>query len=70
MNTATCRVGLVFFPAFDWAISPTTPSEERLLYTRDQIAEEGFLDISGIEEYRPLIAADADIERAHVCVPR
>ena len=70
MNTATCRVGLVFFPAFDWAISPDHPErEERLLYTRDQIAEEGLLDISGIEEYRPLIAADADIERAHVCVP-
>ena len=32
------RTGVVFFPAFDWAISPTHPErEERLLYTRDQI---------------------------------
>ncbi|WP_269850506.1 hypothetical protein [Methanosarcina horonobensis] len=36
------RTGLIFFPAFDWAISPTHPErEERLLYTRDQIFEEG-----------------------------
>jgi hypothetical protein len=39
------KTGLVFFPAFDWAISPTHPErEERLLYTRDQIFEEGILD--------------------------
>ena len=32
------QTGLVFFPAFDWAISPTHPErEERLLYTRDQL---------------------------------
>ena len=32
------KTGLIFFPAFDWAISPTHPErEERLLYTRDQI---------------------------------
>ena len=35
-------LGLVFFPAFDWAISPTHPErEERLLFTRDQVLEEG-----------------------------
>ena len=33
--------GVIFFPAFDWAITPTHPErEERLLYTRDQIFEE------------------------------
>lgn len=70
MQSKTHRVGLVFFPAFDWAISPDHPErEERLLYTRDQIEEEGLLDLAGIEEHRPLIASDGDIERAHVCVP-
>ena len=43
------RLGLVFFPAFDWAISSTHPErEERLLYTRDQVEEEGLFDIDGI----------------------
>ena len=38
------RLGVVFFPAFDWAISATHPErEERLLYTRDQLVEEGRL---------------------------
>jgi len=36
------KTGLVFFPAFDWSISDTHPErEERLLYTQDQIFEEG-----------------------------
>ena len=40
------KTGLIFFPAFDWAISPTHPErEERLLYTRDQIFEEGLMDL-------------------------
>lgn len=62
--------GLVFFPAFDWAISPTHPErQERLLYTRDQIVEEGLLDLPGIREYRPRLAAIADAERVHIGVP-
>ena len=64
------RLGLIFFPAYDWAISPTHPErEERLLYTQDQIKEEGLLDIKGIKEFKPLIASDLQINRAHVCVP-
>jgi len=40
------KMGLIFFPAFDWAITPTHPErEERLLYTRDQIFEEGLMDL-------------------------
>jgi len=62
--------GLVFFPAFDWAISPTHPErEERLLYTRDQIVEEGLLDIPGIREYKPRLALAKDAERVHIGVP-
>ncbi|MDQ7826580.1 MAG: histone deacetylase [Candidatus Eremiobacteraeota bacterium] len=64
------KMALVFFPAYDWAISPTHPErEERLLYTQDQIAEEGLLDIEGIREYRPDIAVERDVERVHFCVP-
>ena len=70
MLTAKRKVGLVLFPAFDWAITPEHPErEERLLYTQDQILEEGILDIDGIYEFRPGIAAYEDIERVHFCVP-
>jgi len=61
---------LIFFPAFDWAISPTHPErEERLLYTRDQIFEEGIMDLPQIREYKPRMAARKDIARVHFCVP-
>lgn len=63
-------VGLVFFPALDWAISPTHPErEERLLYTRDQIHEEGLLDLPEFVERRSSIASEVDVLRAHICVP-
>lgn len=62
--------GLVFFPAFDWSISPTHPErEERLLYTRDQIFEEGLMDLPQIREYKPRLADIKDIARTHICVP-
>lgn len=64
------KTGLVFFPAFDWAISPTHPErEERLLYTRDQIFEEGIMDLPKIKEYKPRLATFKDIARTHFCVP-
>lgn len=64
------RTGLIFFPAFDWAISPTHPErEERLLYTRDQIFEEGLMDLPQIEEYKPRLAELKDVARVHFCVP-
>jgi acetoin utilization deacetylase AcuC-like enzyme len=70
MIRAARRTGLVFFPAFDWAISPTHPErEERLLYTQDQVMEEGLLDVDGIIEYRVRPATDRDIQRVHFCVP-
>lgn len=62
--------GILFFPAFDWAISPTHPErEERLLYTRDQIFEEGIMDMPGIKEYHPRLATAKEISRVHFCVP-
>ncbi|MCE5262861.1 MAG: histone deacetylase [Deltaproteobacteria bacterium] len=64
------RTGLIFFPAFDWAISHNHPErEERLLYTQDQVFEEGLLDFENIREYKPGIATAEDINRAHICVP-
>ena len=70
MLKARRSTGLVFFPAFDWAISPTHPErEERLLYTQDQVFEEGILDIDGIHEFKPQLANRQDIERVHFCVP-
>ena len=63
-------LGLVFFPAFDWKISPTHPErQERLLYTRDQLLEEGLLEHPAIREYNPLLASWQDIERVHVGAP-
>jgi len=70
MLVAKNRLGVVLFPAFDWAISPTHPErEERLLYTQDQIFEEGIMDIENIKFYNPEIAVKQDIQRVHFCVP-
>ena len=70
MLQAKHKTGLVFFPAFDWAISPTHPErEERLLYTQDQVIEEGLLDINGVVELKPDPVTLNDIQRVHFCVP-
>ncbi|MGQ9484602.1 MAG: histone deacetylase family protein [Desulfosoma sp.] len=70
MLRAAHKTGLVIFPAFDWAISPTHPErEERLLYTQDQIFEEGLLDIPGIVEFKPSLATLEDVQRVHFCAP-
>lgn len=70
MLTSKKNTGLVFFPAFDWAIDPTHPErEERLLYTQDQVLEEGLMDIEGIHEYKPALATEADVSRVHFCAP-
>ena len=64
------RLGIIFFPAYDWAISPTHPErEERLLYTQDQLREEGLFDVDGVREYKPDVAGREDIERVHFCLP-
>ncbi len=64
------KLGLVFFPAYDWEISKTHPErQERLLYTQDQIFEEGIEDIPGINFINPSIASIKDVERVHFAVP-
>ncbi len=66
----TRQTGLVFFPAYDYAISPTHPErEERLLYTQDQVVEEGLFDFDNIHEFKPGVATPQDIQRVHFCVP-
>lgn len=63
-------LGLILFPAFDWAISPTHPErEERLLYTQDQLLEEGIEDVEGIHFFNPLVATKKDVDRVHFCCP-
>lgn len=64
------KLGLILFPAFDWEISKTHPErKERLLYTKDQIIEEGLEDISNIEFINPIVASNKDIKRVHFVVP-
>jgi acetoin utilization deacetylase AcuC-like enzyme len=68
--SAKTTTGLVFFPAFDYAISPNHPErEERLLYTRDQVVEEGLLDFANIREFKPGLVKSEDIRRTHFCIP-
>jgi acetoin utilization deacetylase AcuC-like enzyme len=70
MPTAVNSVGLVLFPAFDWCISASHPErEERLLYTKDQLIEEGLEDVTGITFFNPELATEQDINRVHFCVP-
>ena len=70
MLKAANRLGIVFFPAYDWSLGPTHPErEERLLYTHDQLVEEGVFDIEGISEHKPEVADRDDVERVHFCFP-
>lgn len=64
------KTALILFPAFDWCIRPNHPErEERLLYTRDQLIEEGLEDIENIIFFNPELATFQDINRVHLCVP-
>jgi len=57
MPRAKHPTGIVLFPAFDWCISPTHPErEERLLYTKDQLIEEGLEDVENIHFFNPELA--------------
>jgi acetoin utilization deacetylase AcuC-like enzyme len=68
--TPKVNLGLIVFPAYDWSISETHPErEERLLYTHDQLREEGVLDFPGVREYRPITAEPEDVLRVHICPP-
>ncbi len=64
------KLGLSFFPAYDWAISKTHPErEERLLYTQDQLFEEGIDDLDYIEMIRANLLEEKDAQRVHFILP-
>jgi len=70
MQKARNKLGLILFPAFDWRITPTHPErEERLLYTIDQIEEEGLFDYENIVVYNPEMIDDKFINLTHFCIP-
>ncbi|MHB1653096.1 MAG: histone deacetylase family protein [Desulfitobacteriaceae bacterium] len=51
------KTGILFFPAFDWSLGETHPErEERLLYTQEQLFEEGIFNLPQIKQYSPGMA--------------
>ncbi|NLL51552.1 MAG: histone deacetylase [Peptococcaceae bacterium] len=64
------KTGIVFFPAFDWSLGETHPErEERLLYTQEQIFEEGVMDLPQIKQYSPAVANIQDVLRTQAVFP-
>lgn len=64
------NTGIVFFPAFDWSLGPTHPErEERLLYTQEQIFEEGVLDLPQVKQYSPELGSVRDVLRTQALFP-
>lgn len=64
------RTGILFFPAFDWSLGDSHPErEERLLYTQEQLFEEGILDLPQIRQFSPRLASLKDVLRAQALFP-
>lgn len=64
------RTGILFFPAFDWSLGDTHPErEERLLYTQEQLFEEGVLDLQQVKQYSPGLATLKDVLRTQALFP-
>lgn len=64
------KTGLLFFPAFDWSLGDTHPErEERLLYTQEQLFEEGVMDLPQIKQYSPGLADLKDVLRTQGIFP-
>ncbi|HHY27956.1 MAG TPA: histone deacetylase [Desulfitobacterium dehalogenans] len=64
------HTGLLFFPAFDWSLGDTHPErEERLLYTQEQLFEEGVMDLPQIKQYSPGLASLKDVQRTQGIFP-
>lgn len=64
------RTGILFFPAFDWSLGDSHPErEERLLYTQEQLFEEGILDLPQIKQYSPRVASLKDVLRTQALFP-
>lgn len=64
------RTGILFFPAFDWSLGDTHPErEERLLYTQEQLFEEGVMDLQQVKQYSPGLATLKDVLRTQALFP-
>ncbi|OLN31468.1 histone deacetylase family protein [Desulfosporosinus metallidurans] len=64
------RTGILFFPAFDWSLGDSHPErEERLLYTQEQLFEEGIFDLPQIKQFSPCVASLQDVLRAQALFP-
>ncbi|SHH82188.1 histone deacetylase family protein [Desulfosporosinus lacus] len=64
------RTGILFFPAFDWSLGDSHPErEERLLYTQEQLFEEGVLDLPQIKQFSPRVATMKDVLRTQALFP-
>lgn len=64
------KTGVIFFPAFDWSLGESHPErEERLLYTQEQIFEEGIMDLPQVKQYSPGIADIYDVLRTQAIFP-
>lgn len=65
------KTGIIFFPAFDWSLGESHPErEERLLYTQEQIFEEGIMDLPHIKQYSPGVASIGDVLRTQAILPK
>ncbi|NLI94002.1 MAG: histone deacetylase [Peptococcaceae bacterium] len=65
------KTGIIFFPAFDWSLGESHPErEERLLYTQEQIFEEGIMDLPQVKQYSPGVANLTDVLRTQAIFPR
>jgi len=64
------RTGILFFPAFDWSLGDSHPErEERLLYTQEQLFEEGILDLPQIKQFSPRVATIKNVLGAQAILP-
>ncbi|MFA6808475.1 MAG: histone deacetylase [Eubacteriales bacterium] len=64
------KTGIMFFPAFDWSLGESHPErEERLLYTQEQIFEEGIMDLAQVKQYSPAVADIFDVLRTQAFFP-
>lgn len=64
------KTGIIFFPAFDWSLGESHPErEERLLYTQEQIFEEGIMDLPQVRQYTPDVASLYDVLRTQAIFP-
>lgn len=64
------RSGILFFPAFDWSLGDTHPErEERLLYTQEQLFEEGVMELPQVKQYSPGLASLHEVLRTQALFP-